>query len=140
MVSSLSQIGMLIAHIPGIYLSGFLPQQNFFLLLSIPLSSFSWFLRWILWLRRISCTFGTIYYYYYYCCCCCCYRYYITNNFNSNAINYILPLLLLAIFHMSLNLFLLRHLNISSLLLFNGWQVNLYPMMLIFPPGKCYIY
>ena len=34
----------------GIYLCRFSPQRNVFLLLSIPLSSFSWFPRWILWL------------------------------------------------------------------------------------------
>ena len=41
--SLLSQILMVIAHLPGRFLAGFSPQVSFFLMLSIQLSSFPWF-------------------------------------------------------------------------------------------------
>ena len=51
--SSLSQIVMVITHLPGIYVSEFSTLLIFFLLLSAPLSSFSWFTREKFWLRQI---------------------------------------------------------------------------------------
>ena len=67
-------------------------------------------------------------------------NYYITININSNTdtINYIQLLLSQLIFfinnlfHISLNLFLWWHLNISLLTIFSSWRVELYIMMLIF--------
>ena len=53
--TSLLQIVMVIAHLPGIYLSGFLPKLSFFLLQSNRLSSFPSFFR--IYFHRIFCTF-----------------------------------------------------------------------------------
>ena len=58
--SSLLRIVIVKAHLPGRSLSGFSPQLNFLLLLSIPLSGFSSYSRQTLWLSRTSCTFCDI--------------------------------------------------------------------------------
>ena len=61
MSSLLLQIAMVKSHLPGIKLSGFLIHVNFFPLLSIPLSSFSWISWWSFWNFRISFTYLTVF-------------------------------------------------------------------------------